>query len=129
MDYKDIVSLLSRVLSPSQAIEVNQYILNLEKRCSELYNENTKLTQKIMKLNAKIAEHDTWEKDKEKYEIVQISPSTFAYQLKGTTQIFCPKCFNDDRVPIHIRPPHTTFVRMQQCPKCKSAYVNDIEQK
>ena len=132
MDYKDIISLISKALTPSQTIEVNQYILNLEKQCTdiskqyaELNKENAQLTLKVMELNTQIANYDRWEQDKEKYEIVKISSSTFVYKLKGTPQVFCPKCFNDNRVPVHLRPPVINPSGRVECPKCKSVYNDD----
>jgi len=126
MDYKDIISLISKVLNPNELIQIQQYILNLQQRISELENINTQQTKEIIKLQSQIAEYNRWEEEKQKYEIKEISKGTFVYCLKETTQLFCPKCFNEDKVPIHLKPPIIRLSGRLECPKCKNMYRNDV---
>jgi len=105
-------------------VEVNSYLIDLERRNAELNKENASLMHKIRHLETEIANHARWEEEKAKYDLVQDAQFSALYRLRGTKQFFCPKCFNDDRVPIHVIWQHRGSYF--DCLKCKSKINFDI---
>lgn len=127
---KDILSLISGAIKArdflklqSLILPLKSYILELEDMNVTLKKENLDCKEQNVKLQAKISEYEQWETEKQKYEIVERSGG-FVYLLKGTNQVFCPVCFVNKKIPIHLQPFQYPgdIQELMVCPNCKSEF-------
>lgn len=123
VDLKSAISIINTALNTKESIEISAFIYDLQDRITKLSDERSALKETIVGLKTQIADHATWEKEKEKYQIIDWMDAK-VYSLKGTDEIFCPVCFNKNKMPIHIQPRVVglrTSLEML-CPNCKTAY-------
>jgi hypothetical protein len=98
------------------------------------------MLENVRKLEEKIAKFETWDREKTRYELIDVNPSygsVFVRALKRDTpggepfHVICAKCF-EHRMKSILQ--STREMRMQQrihiCHECKSEYVyGPIEQR
>jgi hypothetical protein len=91
------------------------------------------MVQSIRELEERIAEFETWDSEKTRYELVDVNPgrgSVFVYRLRPEAarsepiHCLCPKCFQHRRPSILQGTPELQKAqRVHVCPECKSSYV------
>lgn len=80
--------------------ELYNSIINLQNGIMSMQGENHSLIQENQALRQKIIEVETWEKEKSKYTLQEISPQVFVYASKKTidgsepSHWICTKCYN-----------------------------------
>ena len=123
MDFQKLISVINQALNTKESLEVSSFIYDLQDRVTKLTVERSELEKMVVALNNQIAAQANWEQEKKNYEISDWA-SAKVYNLKGTNEIFCPVCFNKDKMPIHIQPvPNGRMsVKESYCPNCKAKY-------
>jgi hypothetical protein len=82
------------------SVKLNDQILSIRKALLAANDEQAALVQKISSLEKQITDMETWEREKKRYDMKEVSPGAFAYILKedakGTDPIhrICTKCYN-----------------------------------
>ena len=80
--------------------ELYNSIISLQNGVMSMQAENHSLLQENQSLHQKLMEVETWEKEKSKYKLQEISPQVFVYASKATSDSteplhwVCAKCYN-----------------------------------
>lgn len=83
----------------AQLIEAQAAILNAQQHASAAYARETELAQQIRDLEAKLTSFETWDREKQRYQLEKVSGGNFAYAVKeGERGVepphhICPACY------------------------------------
>jgi hypothetical protein len=95
--------------------------------------EQFSMLKTIRDLEAKVAEFETWDSEKVRYDLVDVNPgfgSVYVYRLKREAargeivHCICPKCYGH-RIKSILQGTHELKLRrrVHECPECKSTYL------
>jgi DNA-directed RNA polymerase subunit RPC12/RpoP len=90
---------------------------------------HTAALNKIRELEEKVADIEAWERTKERYELQEITPGTFAYSLKkeyAATEPphrICPNCYAQRKRAILQRQSMTDESETVHCQACGSKII------
>lgn len=85
----------------SKVIELNGLILAAQNSAFAANVDLTRLLQRVNDLEKQVAEFDTWNAEKQRYELVNYGDETYAYRLKGeASHRACAKCFHKKEISI-----------------------------
>jgi len=110
----------------------NAAVIELQEKILSAQASQSDLVQYVRSLEEEVASFETWDTEKQRYELKEFGPGAFAYALKadasGTEPAhqICPTCYenrrksilqivpgNNARTTLGIRPVH-------RCPVCKT---------
>jgi hypothetical protein len=112
---KDITNTATR---HAAEIVLQQKILDAQAAQAELVEE-------LNKANAKIADMERWTTESKRYQLKEIAPGVFAYELrqdmsKGEpSHRICPTCYENSRKSI-LQPHKLGLYDFLRCPVCKT---------
>ena len=116
MALNDTLSLISKALNPTESIQVQRFILELNAKVVELESKNAELKRKI-------TDYDKWEQEKKNYEShIPGRQQTLVYRKKGTEEIFCANCYEAKNLLVHLQPPVDPKMGHLWCPNCKTGF-------
>jgi len=118
----DLINKIFKGKESPDVIRLKEYIISIEASKIALDKENSQLRTEKAELMKQIAEHNKWQKEKELYETHRLETGTWVYRLKGTDQKFCPRCFVEFHVPIHLQPHTYSHEHINYCPKCDNKF-------
>ncbi len=90
----------------AKAVELQQIILGAQSNALEAQGIQFSLLEQIRELEKKLADIKAWETEKQKYELKELRPNSFAYILKENpennepTHHICALCYEDQRKSI-----------------------------
>lgn len=103
--------------------------------------DQTALLKRIGELEKQIADDETWQREKARYELREVGPGSFAYVLKPTTErpepthMLCPNCYQHGRPSIlQQTDDQSRRYWIHLCPECQTKvagslrYVPEIQQ-
>ena len=109
----------------SKMIEFQSKILDAQASAFAANDEHTALIESIRQLEAKVAELETWETQKQRYELREVAPRMFVYVLKMNGQVtepphwICPACYEQRKKSILQGFESHTFGWSHTCPSCR----------
>lgn len=121
-----MVGLREASVIQSKVIELQGVILAAQSGALTAQSDQFSLIEKVRQLEQEVASLKGWDAQKEKYELSEISPATFAYALKADSgspepsHWLCAACFSDGKKSI-IQQGEAIFAGvMWGCPKCRA---------
>jgi cell division protein FtsB len=116
-------------------VEFNRQILAVQSTLAEAQKEQTTLTQTIRNLEEQITKFETWETDKQQYQMQALRSGAIVYALKPEAQsgkplhYICARCYeNRKRSPLQPAPRSAASIYLSipnkyMCPECKTDFV------
>ena len=103
----DIIKAMAGLRDAAQilekTVELNQKILTVQTALADAQAEQTTLIQTIRHLEEDVTRLKTWEAEKQRYELKEVAPRTFAYVLKPNAgdpeppHWICASCYQKTR--------------------------------
>lgn len=87
-------------------VELRSELLSAHERTLAIHAAHTTLIEEKRALEAKIAEFEKWEAEKQRYQLTEIATGVFAYTSKRDSErpepahMICAKCYEDRRKSI-----------------------------
>lgn len=107
-------------------------MISLQNIIFSLQSENQSLLNSKYELEKKLMDFESWEKEKTKYKLIEISKGVVTYSFDTSqnpsipSHYICKNCYNDKRAsildPIFIHSEGSRYI----CPKCKSEFSTHI---
>ena len=104
--FKTMFDLAKGLKDLNDATTRNAVAIELEEKILTAQAEQSALIQQISELEAKVAQLETWDADKKRYELTEFAPGQFAYVLKPEaaagepTHMLCQRCYNQNQKAI-----------------------------
>jgi hypothetical protein len=130
---KTLTSLRSSGNDSAKIIELGQHIIAAQNSAIEAKTTQSALIDHIRELERTIADFETWDAEKKRYELKSLAPGSFAYALKPEVQssepvhYICQCCYENRKKSILQRKPpnpiaaeHFGDKATYVCPKCRS---------
>jgi hypothetical protein len=120
---KEAKDLTDTTAIKAKVIEMQGLILEAQADAIEAREAHTAQIDRIRELEADVTRFKTWETEKNRYELKEIFPGSFAYLVKesmrGTEPLhqICATCYQQDKKAILQK---SSAVHLQ-CPVCESA--------
>jgi hypothetical protein len=119
------------------AVSRNGAIIELQERILTAQQAQSALLEQISALEAKVASFETWESEKENYELTQLAQGGVAYVLKPDKRDgkpphgICPNCYEQRKKSIlQTNGKQTWMDHFFKCPSCSThvtGYSNDFK--
>jgi hypothetical protein len=121
MDLRDITKLGGVV------VKLNAEIIAAQRGALTAQQNEATMAEEIRGLKAKIVGLETWETEKQRYELQQRPPGAFVYALKSgmtngePSHDLCQTCYQRGKKSILQGTPETNMrYRVHLCPECKT---------
>lgn len=108
-------------------------MISLQNIIFSLQSENQSLLNSKYELEKKFMELESWEKEKTKYKLVEISKGVVTYSFDTSqnpsipSHYICKNCYNDKRAsildPVYIQTEGSQYI----CPRCKTELNTHVE--
>lgn len=131
---KELINLKSDSTIKEKSTELLNIIVTLQEYVLSLQTKHSELLQSKNDLEKKLIDIESWEKEKAKYELAEISPHVFVFSTKKNDDSsqkphwLCANCYNDNKKSI------LQFTRSDgsgshyTCHKCKSIITKYSEE-
>lgn len=105
-------------------------VLMIQKGVIDAQAAQMALVQEVGELKAQIARFETWDAEKQRYDLQEIDSGVLAYRIKPSMQgsepdhYICPRCYEDRAKSIlqaATRNPGRWAIHM--CPRCKTEFA------
>ena len=130
---KAFLDLQGAIKEQGKIFELNRIILSATQSALDAQATQSALLERIRSLEKQISDFETWEREKERYNMKDVNPargSVFAYALKpdsaGTepVHLLCAKCFQHRlKSMLQGSPKIEKGQRIHFCPECKTEYA------
>lgn len=117
------------------AVARNAAVIELQEKIFTAREAQTALLERINELEAKVVSFETWETEKERYELKDVGVGSLAYSIKEAmrgaepTHAICPACFQHRKKSI-LQPDVKYMTKLLRCLECKAeiraGLVDDI---
>jgi Zn finger protein HypA/HybF involved in hydrogenase expression len=122
-----------------KVFELQRVILDAQQSVFAANEERTALVERVRDLEAKIANLEAWQTEKQRYELKALSPGSFAYGLKPEAQgsepmhYICQPCYEQEKRHI-LQSKAPNLIERQiggtpskyVCPACKAEIVASL---
>lgn len=127
------VGLRDQAMIQTKVIELQSVILAAQSSAMSAQSEQFALLDAKRGLEAKIAELEAWDREKERYQLQEIGRGSFAYALKADAQgtepahMICPNCYQQRRKSL-LQATDTVTMRLRthRCPACKTEVAGSL---
>jgi hypothetical protein len=133
----DIIKAMAGLRDAAQilekTVELNQKILTVQTALADAQAEQTTLIQTIRHLEEEVARLKTWEAEKQRYELKEVAPRTFAYVLKPNAgdpepaHWICASCYQKNQKSILQGEKWYGGGWVHNCPSCKAKITTDFK--
>ena len=130
---KAFLDVRGAIQEQGKIFELQRVILAAHQSALSAQEPQSALLQRIRDLEKQIADFETWEREKPRYQMMDVNPSrgsVIVYALKeeakGTEPIhlLCAKCFQHRiKSPLQSSPKTDRGQRVHFCPECKTEYA------
>jgi hypothetical protein len=109
----------------AKLIEFNSALIDAQTKVFAVNQERSTLIERVRDLEAKIAEMEGWEAEKQRYELKEVGTRVFAYVVKQEAQgpepphWICPSCYQNHQKSILQGFESHSFGWSHRCPSCK----------
>jgi phosphatidate phosphatase APP1 len=115
----------------TKVAELQAAILSAQSSALAANSDQFSLLEEKRRLEAKIAQLEAWEAEKQRYSLRELSPGAFAYVVKreaqGTEPVhaICTHCYqNGEKSILHWLTSHLGVVEFK-CDRCEAKFVGD----
>lgn len=125
---KAMIGLRDATAIQLKVIELNGEILSAQSSALSAQEAQSALLQRVGNLEKEIADLKAWDAEKERHELKEVHPGSFAYALKpdsGSTEpphSLCARCFNEGHKSILQKATHT-MKDWLHCSRCKAEII------
>lgn len=104
----------------------NGVVIELQEKILSAQEAQTALIERISNLEKEVAGFEKWDTEKEKYELKEIYPSSFAYSIKEDTRgaepphLICANCYEQRRKSI-LQKHLSNYLK---CANCDSVIIS-----
>ena len=129
---KSIAGLRDAAQILEKTVELNQKILTVQTALADAQAEQTTLIQTIRNLEEEVARFKAWEAEKQRYELKEVAPRTFAYVLKPNASDpeplhwICASCYQKNQKFILQGIQWYGGGWIHTCPSCKAEIQTDF---
>jgi Zn finger protein HypA/HybF involved in hydrogenase expression len=133
----DIIKTLAGARSDSERsakiLELQSQIMAAQTSAIQANTAQTALVERVRELEAQIAKFETWNAEKQRYELKAISPGALAYALKAEAagpepfHHICQRCYEKGKKSILQFSPSAMAELIPNtfdCPECKAKIVS-----
>jgi hypothetical protein len=106
-------------------MELNSAILDAHSQILAAQTAALAQVGRIKQLEERIAQLETWEREKQRYELTRLNPGVLVYSLKPAMangeprHDICAKCYEDGTKSI-LQPEHSTAGIKLRCTRCNA---------
>jgi len=103
----------------------NAAVIELQEHILTAQQTQSALTEQISQLEKEVAGFEAWDREKERYELKELEPGSFAYALKEDvkgaepTHYLCTSCYENEKKQILQGSTSGFGTRHLACPTCK----------
>lgn len=103
----------------------NAAVIELQEKILSAREQQTALTERIRELERRVADFETWNTEKQRYELVDIGSGTFAYTVKAAMRgtepphYICTNCYQNGKAAI-LQHAQMNMGHVLTCPSCKT---------
>jgi hypothetical protein len=103
---KAMIELRDTAAFQSKLIDLQSEIRSAQSSALTANAEQAAMADKLRQLERQLAEYESWEREKERYQLKDFGGGTFAYVLRADKasgephHMLCPKCFQERRKSI-----------------------------
>lgn len=133
---KGLIGLRDTAMVQSKVIELQTVILSAQSSALDAQSEHFALLERIRGLEAQIAGMESWEVEKQRYQLTELVPGTACYIVKEGVRgseprhAICSNCYEDGKKSIlHIMTDYLGSTHLT-CPRCKTktnCYIGEGE--
>jgi hypothetical protein len=122
--FKTVFDILSALKGMDDAAKRNAAVYDLWEKVTTVQQRYTAAIEQVETLKAELARFETWEAEKEKYELKPTGTGGLVFMLKpaerGTTtpHWLCPNCYEQRKKSYFTAPAAGMFI----CTTCKTAF-------
>lgn len=115
----------------TKVVELNGVLMGLQSQLYAAQMERAALSGRIAELEAKVASYETWEQEKQRYQLHQFAEGGFAYaltqEMRGSepTHYICSRCYEDGIKSI-LQRGNDGWFRALVCHRCSSVVRTDL---
>ncbi len=131
---KAMIGLRDAALIQEKVVELQNVILAAQQNAFAANEERATLIERVRQLEEDVRRLETWETEKQKYELKQLDAGALAYVLKADAQKseaphwICAACYQRGKKFILQRVKSDFVLRHYGCPECKSQIEIRINQ-
>jgi hypothetical protein len=124
--FKNMFDMASGLQKIYDTVARDRAVLDLQREILAAQAQQMSLIETIGQLKKQLAEFETWEREKLRYDLVRPGYSAFVYQLKPDERgdipphWACSNCFEHKHIAIIQRVHHQVKGLVWQCPACKN---------
>ncbi len=127
--FKAMFDLAKGLKDISDATARNAVAIELQEGILTAQAQQAALVERVGELEAKVARFETWDAQKQRYELTDLGGGTFAYALKKGVEPpepehrICPRCYENRQRSI-LQFQHQSAMRQDEfrCPACENSY-------
>jgi Zn finger protein HypA/HybF involved in hydrogenase expression len=103
----------------------NAAVIDLQEKILAAQEAQATLIETVRELKARVASLETWETEKQRYELKDVGEGSLAYVTKEAMRggepphQICARCFEHGRKSI-LQPNSRNWIRLLFCPECKT---------
>ena len=126
---KTMVGIRDATMLQSKIIELQGVILSAQSSALSAQTTQFSLLDRVRELEKEMADLEAWNAEKEKYELEEVYPGTFAYALKKQAQAseprhwLCATCYQDCKKSILNLMRVQRGAKIFRCGRCKNTIV------
>jgi len=117
----------------SKTRELTQSIIDAQSHILTMQAEHQKMLQSNHEIAQKLIELESWEKEKAKYKLIEISKRVVVYAFDSSqdptipSHYICKNCYNDKKAsildPVYIHNEGSRY----SCPRCKTEFSTHVD--
>ena len=127
--FKPMLDLAKGLKDVNDAATRNTVAIELQEKILAAHAEQSALIERVGELEAQVAEFETWDAEKQRYELTDFGSGTFAYVLKPSmsgsepSHRICEACYQKGHKSIlQFRHRIPTGQDKYACPACKTDF-------
>ena len=108
----------------------NMAVINLQERILTAQSAYADLASRVGELEEQVRSFETWDRDKQRYELHELKPGKFVYRLKDGAEPaeppheICAKCYEDGKRSVlqqeRVHAPKGGMQEYVTCHRCRS---------
>jgi hypothetical protein len=132
---KAFIDVRGAIQEQGKVFELQRVILSAHQSALDAQEAQTTLLTRIGELEKKIADFETWDREKDRYELknVGVRGPVLVYAIKESAQggepfhLLCPKCYQHRlKSPLQATTEVKIGLRVHLCPECKTEFAFSI---
>lgn len=133
---KALVGARDQVMIQATVVELQQTIMSAQSTATVALAGQMELMERNRQLEAELERMSSWEAERGRYRLTEISNGVFVYMLRQDhldeepIHCICPSCYQQSRKSVlqsHVHA-NVAYYDTMTCPSCKATYLADTTQ-